>query len=62
MVTAGAAKSKGEARRLIESGGVYLNNQRVAASDRQVTIDESIEGQYLVLRKGKKDYFLVQVI
>lgn len=61
LVTAGAAKSKGEGRRLIESGGIYLNNQRVAESGKQVVISDSIEGQYLVVRKGKKEYFLVQI-
>ena len=61
LVTAGAAKSKGEGRRLIESGGIYLNNQRVAESGRQVVISDSIQGQYLVVRKGKKEYFLVQI-
>lgn len=61
LVTANAAKSKGEARRLIDSGGIYLNNQRVAESAKQVTIDQSIEGIYFILRKGKREYFLVQV-
>lgn len=61
LVTANAAKSKGEARRLIDSGGIYLNNQRVAESSRQVALADSIEGQYLVLRKGKREYFLVQI-
>lgn len=61
LVTAGAAKSKGEGRRLIDGGGIYLNNQRVADSAKQVAISESIEGQYLVLRKGKREYFLVQI-
>ena len=61
LVTTGAAKSKGEGRRLIDSGGIYLNNQRVADSAKQVALSESIEGQYLVLRKGKREYFLVQI-
>jgi len=58
---AGVAKSRGEARRLISSGGVYLNNIRVQEADQAVTLDHAIEGRYLVLRRGKKDYYLVQV-
>lgn len=61
VVACGIAPSKGAARRLIESGGIYVNNQRVA--NPQATLNRStlIEGQYLVLRKGAKDYHLVRV-
>ncbi|HEX7734497.1 MAG TPA: tyrosine--tRNA ligase [Ktedonobacteraceae bacterium] len=62
VVSCGIAPSKGAARRLIESGGIYVNNRRV--SDTQAALDRStlIEGQYLVLRKGAKDYHLARVI
>ncbi|HEY3992692.1 MAG TPA: tyrosine--tRNA ligase [Ktedonobacteraceae bacterium] len=62
VVACGIAPSKGAARRLIESGGIYVNNRRV--SDIQTTLDLStlIEGQYLVLRKGAKDYHLARAI
>lgn len=62
VVACGIAPSKGAARRLIESGGIYVNNRRV--SDIQTTLDHStlIEGQYLVLRKGAKDYHLARSI
>jgi tyrosyl-tRNA synthetase len=60
VITCGFATSKGAARRLIEDGGIYINNRRV--SDVQATIDLStfIEGQFLVLRKGAKKYHLVR--
>ena len=61
LESAGAAKSRGEARRLISSGGIYLNNVRAQEVDQAVTLDAAIEGRYLVLRRGKKDYYLVQV-
>jgi tyrosyl-tRNA synthetase len=62
VVTCGIAPSKGAARRLIENGGIYVNNRRI--SDFQTMLDRStlIEGQYLVLRKGAKDYHLARVI
>ena len=62
VVTCGFATSKGAARRLIEAGGIYVNNRRV--SDVQATIGLStlIEGQYLVLRKGARNYHLVRVV
>jgi tyrosyl-tRNA synthetase len=61
VITCGFATSKGAARRLIEDGGIYINNRRV--SDVQATIDLStfIEGQFLVLRKGARKYHLVKV-
>jgi len=48
------APSKGEARRLVQSGGVYLNNDRVADPGLKVTAEQAIGGQVLVLRKGQK--------
>lgn len=55
-------KSKGEARRSIKGGGIYLNNVRVMDENRQVQLADSIEGQFLVLRKGKRHYHLVKVV
>ena len=53
--------TKGEARRLIQGGGLYLNNKRVTGDKQPVTLDDLIEGQVLVLRKGQKQYHLVRV-
>ena len=61
MADAGVTGSRGEARRGIEQGGVYLNNRRVTDPRAQVTLDDAIEGRFLVLRRGKKRYHLVQV-
>jgi tyrosyl-tRNA synthetase len=58
----GLATSKGNARRLIAGGGVYVNNVRVNDAARAISLAESIEGRFLVLRKGKKNYHLVQMI
>jgi len=55
------AKSKGEARRAITQGGVYLNNQRVADAEAAVTPADLLGQSILVLRRGKKQYHLVQV-
>jgi tyrosyl-tRNA synthetase len=61
MVTAGMVKSKGEARRAIQGGGIYLNNQRVAEAERKITPGEVIHGKFIVLRKGGRNYWLVRV-
>lgn len=62
LVHSGLAKSKGEARRDIKGGGIYLNNQRIADTARMASLEQSVDGQYLVLRKGRKRYHLVKVI
>jgi tyrosyl-tRNA synthetase len=59
VVHAGLAKSKGEARRAIEQGGIYINLQRVSA-DQAISDRDWIGGRSLLLRKGKKDYALLR--
>jgi len=61
LTDSGLAKSKGEARRSIGEGGIYLNNQRVSDPAQTVTVQNIIEGRFLVLRKGRKNYHLVKV-
>jgi tyrosyl-tRNA synthetase len=61
LVECGLASSKGDARRSIEGGGLYLNNERVGDASRAVTMDDALEGRFIVLRKGKKRYHLVAV-
>ncbi len=60
-VQCGLERSKKQARTLIESGGLYLNNVRVDDVNARVTLAQAIEGQVIVLRKGKKQYHLVRV-
>ena len=61
-MASGLVQSKGEAKRLIQGGGIYLNNQRVTDLKRTVTLNDTIEGQAFVLRKGAREYRLVKVV
>ena len=61
MVSCGLAKSIGEARRLVEGGGVAANNATVAAAD-AVASEADFAGEGLLLRKGKKVYHRIQLI
>lgn len=61
LADTGLATSRGDARRAIDGGGVYVNNVRIAETGRTATMDDTIEGRFLVLRKGKKRYHLVRV-
>jgi tyrosyl-tRNA synthetase len=58
----GLATSKGDARRLITGGGIYVNNVRVSDTQRAVSLADTIEGRFLVLRKGKKNYHLLRMV
>ncbi|MFH1279150.1 MAG: tyrosine--tRNA ligase [Candidatus Eisenbacteria bacterium] len=60
LAECGATKGKGAARRLIDQGGIYLNNVRVDSSDRIVTRKDLVAGPTLVLRQGKKNYRIVR--
>ena len=62
LVESGIAASKGEARRLIAGGGVYLNGDRIAAPDTAVRAGDAIDGQVLLLRKGKKENRVVRLV
>ncbi|MSR21872.1 MAG: tyrosine--tRNA ligase [Gemmatimonadetes bacterium] len=57
----GIASSKGDARRSIEGGGVYLNNVRMDDVARSVTMRDAIKGRFLLIRMGKKRYHLIGV-
>jgi tyrosyl-tRNA synthetase len=51
--------SKGEARKMIQGGGVAINKEKVADAAQTVTSEDLLNGKYLVAQKGKKNYFLL---
>jgi tyrosyl-tRNA synthetase len=55
------ASSKSEARRLVQSGGVYVNNRRVSDPQSRVTREQAIGGRLFVLRKGQKQNHVVRL-
>ncbi len=61
LAESGVASSKGDARRAIQGGGVYLNNVRVEDVEARAGMGDALGGQFLVLRKGKKNYHLVKI-
>ncbi|MFZ8833550.1 MAG: tyrosine--tRNA ligase [Candidatus Caldipriscus sp.] len=62
LVDVGLFPSKGEARRAINGGGVYVNNIRVSDVQDKISLSRAIEGKVLILRKGKKNYLLVKLV
>ena len=53
--------SKGEARKLIQGGGVSLNKDKILSTDAVVKKDDLLSGKYLLVQKGKKNYYLIIV-
>ena len=53
--------SKGEMRKLVQGGGVSINKEKLAAFDRAITADDLIDGKYLLVQRGKKNYYLITV-
>ena len=51
--------SKGEMRKLVQGGGVSLNKEKLAAFDQVVTAADLLNDKYLLIQKGKKNYFLL---
>ncbi|HZF66595.1 MAG TPA: tyrosine--tRNA ligase [Gemmatirosa sp.] len=60
FVAAGLAKSKGEARRLLEQGGLTVSGRRLTAGDRALGEGDLLGGGYLLLRRGARDHALVR--
>ncbi|MGN0056899.1 MAG: tyrosine--tRNA ligase [Phocaeicola plebeius] len=51
--------SKGEMRKLVQGGGVSLNKEKLAAFDQPVTAGDLLNGKYLLVQRGKKNYYLL---
>ena len=62
FVATGLAASRGAARRTVDEGGAYVNNERVTAPDEPLPSDALLHGRWLVLRKGKRSVAGVEVV
>ena len=53
--------SKGECRKMVQGGGVQLNKEKVQDAMRGVSDADLIAGKYLLVQRGKKNYYLITV-
>lgn len=51
--------SKGEMRKLVQGGGVSLNKEKLVSFDQMITAEDLLDEKYLLVQKGKKNYFLI---
>ncbi|WP_303864803.1 tyrosine--tRNA ligase [Alkalibaculum bacchi] len=61
MQQAGLIKSKSEGRRLVEQGGVSVNDEKVQDINRQITMSDLDEDGQLIIKKGKKVYHQIKI-
>ena len=59
--TAAIFASKGEMRKLVQGGGVSINKEKLAAFDQVITAADLLNDKYILIQKGKKNYFLLIV-
>ena len=62
LASAGVASSKSEAVRLVKGGGITLNGRRLTDEKERITAAQALEGRIFVIRKGKKENFLIRLI
>jgi len=62
LVQAGLCSSKGQARKDLQGGGIYLNNERQTDAQRHLGRDSLLFGKYLLLRKGRRHYAVLSFV
>ena len=54
--------SKGEARKMVQGNGVSINKDKVADIEHEVSEKDIVDGKYILAQKGKKNYFIINVL
>lgn len=62
LAESGLCKSKSMARKDLKGGGIYVNNNRIVKEDTLLSEEDLLFEQYILLRKGKKNYHLLQFV
>ena len=53
--------SKGEVRKMIQQNGLSINKEKFTDVAGQLTADDIIDGKYILVQKGKKDYYIINI-
>ena len=61
LVEQNICSSKREAREFVLGGTISINGDKVTDLEKEISKEDSIEGKYIILRRGKKKYFLISV-
>ena len=57
----GVFSSRGELRRMIQGGGLSINKEKVDSESRTISRNDFLNGKYILVQKGKKNYFLIRI-
>lgn len=60
LAETGIAPSKGEARKLVQGGGISINRRKIDAIDYSLNEQQLLHGKYLLAQKGKKNHFVIK--
>ena len=58
LAESGVFASKGEAKKMLQNGGISLNKEKISAPDFKITYTHLLNNKYMLIQKGKKDYIL----
>lgn len=62
VLRCGLVSSRGEAKRLIQGGGIYLNNRKFSEIQHVVSLDQTVGGEVLIIRRGSREHRVVHLI
>lgn len=62
LVEANILPSRGEARKMIQNNGISINRKKVSAQDFSVTTALLLQDKYIMVQKGKKNHYLVEIV
>lgn len=54
--------SKGEVRRMIKSNGLSVNKAKISSQDEMIDNNTLLNGKYIIIQKGKKNYFIIEAV
>jgi tyrosyl-tRNA synthetase len=57
---AGIFPSRGEARKMVQGGGISINKNKVESPEREVNLEDLLNNRYILVQKGKKNYYLIK--
>lgn len=62
LADTGIFPSRGEARKMVQNGGISVNKSKIKGIDASITRDLLLNDRYMLIQKGKRDYFLVKAV
>ncbi|HPZ88728.1 MAG TPA: S4 domain-containing protein, partial [Flavihumibacter sp.] len=62
LAESGIFSSKGEARKMVQNGGISLNKNKVKGIETTVGSSLLLNERYMLIQKGRREYFLVKAV